>query len=101
MDEAEQIKSSATAIVQAKEAEAGDGEGETEEPGETTAAEAVLEQTEAGSEELSPEDAAALVEADEVPGVEGDEPSDIISDREFEPETDCNAPAAEEQKANE
>jgi len=95
MDEAEKIKSSATAIVEAKESEA------TETKGVTAEAEAVMEESETGSDELSPEDAATLVEAEETQPVETEEPSDIISEREFDPETNGNAPDAGEQKIEE
>jgi len=95
MDEAEKIKSSATAIVEAKESEA------TETEGVTAEAEAVMEESETGSDELSPEDAATLVEAEETQPVETEEPSDIISEREFDPETNGNAPDAGEQKIEE
>ena len=104
MDEAEQIKSSATRIVEAKEAEAEPPAEESESVSAedvTAEAESVMEETEAGSEELSPEDAATLVEAEETQEPETEEPSDIISEREFEPETDGNAPIAEEQEAGE
>jgi N utilization substance protein A len=101
MDEAEKIKSSAMSIVEAKESEGSDADA-----GETTAdvtagAEAVMEETEAGSDELSPEDAATLVEAEETQDVQIEEPSDIISEREFDPETNGNAPGAAEHKAEE
>lgn len=90
MDEAEQIKASAMRIVEAKNTD-------TEvEVGEEVVAEAesLIEQTEEGSEELSPEDAATLIQAEEAQGVT-EEPSDIISDREFEPESNGSAPGGD------
>jgi N utilization substance protein A len=105
MDEAEKIKSSAMSIVEAKESESSDDSDETAEAAPTkdvtSEAEAVLEETEAGSDELSPEDAATLVEAEENQPAETEEPSDIISEREFDPETNGNAPGAGEHKADE
>jgi N utilization substance protein A len=97
MDEAEQIKSSATRIVEAKEAEAGD----SGEEGEIVETEAVVEEIEASSDELSPEAAAEIVEAEEAEPASTEESSDIISEREFEPETDGDAPVADEKKAGE
>jgi N utilization substance protein A len=106
MDEAEKIKSSATAIVEAKESEAsGANASETAETASTqdvaAEAESVMEETEAGSDELSFEDAATLVEAEETQPAETEESSDIISEREFDPETNGNAPAPGEQKIEE
>ena len=101
MDEAEQIKASAGRIVEAKESEADTAEGEAPSDEVAADAETVLEETEGGSEELSPEAAAALVEADEIPGTETDAPSDIISEREFDPETNGNALGGDDHKAGE
>jgi N utilization substance protein A len=108
MDQAEQIKAAATRIVEAKEGEA---EPSADEVGAASVdaasvdaaaeAEAVLEETEAGSDELSPEAAAALVQANEIPGTEPDEPSDIISGREFDPESNGNALGGEDNKTGE
>jgi N utilization substance protein A len=108
MDEAEKIKSSATSIVEAKESESSEGsdadasDAPEAAPTDVAAeAEAVMEETEAGSDELSPEDAATLVEAEESQPAETEETSDIISEREFDPETNGNAPGAGEDKAAE
>jgi N utilization substance protein A len=85
MDEAEQIKTSAASIVEAKESEA--------EPGSEVSAEG-------DPEELSPEAAAEIVEAEET-APEAEESSDIISEREFEAEADGSEPATEEKAAGE
>ncbi|MFL6375674.1 MAG: transcription termination factor NusA [Pyrinomonadaceae bacterium] len=92
MDEAAQIKASATSIVAAKESAGSSDEGGEEAPSDDVAAEAeaVMEQTEEGSEELSPEDAAVLVEA-EITEPDEEESSDIISEKKFDPETNGNA----------
>ncbi|HTH51644.1 MAG TPA: transcription termination factor NusA [Pyrinomonadaceae bacterium] len=90
MDEAEQIKASAMQIVEAKNAD-GAAEGSDD---VTAQAESLIEQTEEGSEELSPEAAATLIEAEEAQGVT-EEPSDIISGREFEPESNGSAPGGD------
>jgi N utilization substance protein A len=84
MDEAEKIKVSATSIVEAKESEV--------EPEAEVA-------SEGDPEALSPEAAAEIVEAEET-SPEAEESSDIISEREFEPEAE-GEPATEEKTAGE
>lgn len=87
MDEAEQIKASAEQIVAAKNAEV-DGPSEDSEPSAEapaeeagTDADTVIAETEGGSDELAPEDAAAIVEAAKAQPEETEASSDIISER--------------------
>jgi N utilization substance protein A len=101
MDEAEKIKASATSIVAEKDADGESAEGEppaaADAPTEDVTATAdtaeadtdpLIEADEAGSDELSPEAAAAIVEAEAAQDASDEEVgSDIISEREVAPET--------------
>jgi N utilization substance protein A len=102
MDEAEQIKSSAASIVAAKNEEIEGPADEGSDPEDVVAeAESVIEETEGGSDELAPEDAATLVAAEEAQPEEIAEASDIISEREFteDPTSGSDEPATEEKES--